>query len=729
MSKRIVLTMLWMMVAVSLYAQRTEDYRKVSSWLRERMETHRSTLRRADEAEKLTVVFVQFKGEVTDELLATYQCRRYAQLDDIAIVMLPLSQVDNLSHLSTVLRIEANEQAHATSDTIPKIVNTLPMYEATVQHPSFTGEGVVIGVMDVGFDLTHPNFYTDNQYRISAYWDQLATSVDDTRLPVGREFVTPSDILAQGCSTDGRKQNHGTHTLGIAAGGGYDTKYRGVAFESDLCLVSNAVTNDTIFIEKDDYDKYTTATDALGFKYLFDYAEQQNKPCVVSFSEGYTPYVDREDSLYAAFLGKLIGPGRILVSSAGNERVNYTYVEKPRDMEMAGAFVQCYDKDASYRIKADGIIIICLYIYDKVTHELLEVKELTMTGEEQNGVLEEVITVNAEECKVRLSCHASSAQSDKRIYVLELTAGTELNKFADIAIVPKGEGQYAELFGSSSNALYNSDIDNRWNAARDGHNILAPGCFATPICVGATVHRLGFTNAEGEYKKSDDDDAKGLLTYYSSIGPAINGLDKPDITAPGTNIMSSYSSYYYEENPTVTTNYVAYSEVNGRQYPWGSNSGTSMSTPVVAGVIALWLQANPHLTREDIIGVFSRTCRHPEESLSYPNNLYGYGEIDGYRGLLDILGLTGIDTISQYQPQKVLLSVKEDHLYLQFTEIPHRPVHVSIYSVSGALLWQQQFQPVLLETTIPLTMLTSGIYVVQLTSVEQGVTGSQLVRK
>ena len=158
MSKRIVLTMLWMMVAVSLYAQRTEDYRKVSSWLRERMETHRSTLRRADEAEKLTVVFVQFKGEVTDELLATYQCRRYAQLDDIAIVMLPLSQVDNLSHLSTVLRIEANEQAHATSDTIPKIVNTLPMYEATVQHPAFTGEGVVIGVMDVGFDLTHPNF-------------------------------------------------------------------------------------------------------------------------------------------------------------------------------------------------------------------------------------------------------------------------------------------------------------------------------------------------------------------------------------------------------------------------------------------------------------------------------------------------------------------------------------------------------------------------------------------
>ena len=727
MSKRIVLTMLWMMVAVSLYAQRTEDYRKVSSWLRERMETHRSTLRRADEAEKLTVVFVQFKGEVTDELLATYQCRRYAQLDDIAIVMLPLSQVDNLSHLSTVLRIEANEQAHATSDTIPKIVNTLPMYEATVQHPAFTGEGVVIGVMDVGFDLTHPNFYTDNQYRISAYWDQLATSVDDTRLPVGREFVTPSDILAQGCSTDGRKQNHGTHTLGIAAGSGHDTKYRGVAFQSDLCLVSNAVTDDTIFIEKSDYDKYTSATDALGFKYLFDYAEQQNKPCVVSFSEGYTPYIDREDSLFAAFLGKLTGPGRILVSSAGNECTSLTYAEKPRDMEMAGAFVRSYRKNASYRIKTDGLITICLYIYDKVTHELLQVKELTMTGEEPDGVLEEVITVTAKECTVRLSCHTSSAQPDKRIYVLKMTAGIELNTFADIAIVPKGEGVYAELFGSSSNALRNLAVDNRWNAAREGHNILAPGCFVAPVCVGATVHRLGYTNAAGEYMKTDD--AKGLLAFYSSTGPAVNGLDKPDVTAPGTNVMSSYSSYYYEENPAITASNVAYSEVNGRQYPWGANTGTSMSTPVVAGIIALWLQANPHLTREDIMGVFNRTCRHPDESLTYPNNRYGYGEIDGYRGLLDILGLTGIKTISQHQPQHVSLSVKGDHLYLQFTEIPHSPVHVSIYSVSGTLLWQQQFQPVQLETTIPLTMLTSGIYVVQLTSVEQGVTGSQLVRK
>ncbi len=727
MRKRAALILLSMMVAVSLNAQGIDEYRKISSWLCQKVLAQKNTQRRVGDEEKFTVVFVQLKEDMTDEQLAVYQCRRYAQLDDIAIVMLPISQVEHFSHHPTVLRIEANEQSHVTLDTIPRVVNTLPVYQATAQHPAFTGDGVVVGIMDIGFDLTHPTFYNNNEYRIHAFWDQLAPSDDYTYFPVGREFVSTSDILAQGCAIDGKVQCHGTHTLGIAAGSGHDTPYRGVAFESELCVVSNAVTNDTIFMKKSDYDKYTSATDALGFKYLFDYAEQQNKPCVVSFSEGYTPMIDREDSLYAAFLGKLTGPGRILVSSAGNERQRLTYAEKPRNMEMAGAFIKCSKKKATYQVKADGTVTICLYIYDKTTHELLQVKELTMTGMEPSGILEDNIIVNEKECKVRLSYHTSSAEPNYLIYLLELDATQQLSSWADIAIVPKGDGIYAELFGTSSNALCNLDVDLRWNAASEGHNILAPGCFSAPICVGATIHRMGYTNVNGEYKKSDD--KQGLLTYYSSTGPAINGLNKPDVTAPGTNVMSSYSSFYYETYPNVTDEYVMYSDVNGRKYPWGSNVGTSMSTPVVAGIIALWLQANPHLTREDIIGIFSRTCRHPEDGLTYPNNRYGYGEIDGYRGLLDILGLTGVESISQYHPKSVEITLSGGQLHLQFTEIPRLPVTVSVYSTSGVLLWKQQIQPSQTDTMMPLPMLSSGIYAIQLTSAERGVTGSQLVRK
>jgi hypothetical protein len=41
-----------------------------------------------------------------------------------------------------------------------------------------------------------------------------------------------------------------------------------------------------------------------------------------------------------------------------------------------------------------------------------------------------------------------------------------------------------------------------------------------------------------------------------------------------------------------------------------------MACPVAAGTIALWLQANPKLTRQDILGVISRTANHPDPSLT-----------------------------------------------------------------------------------------------------------------
>ena len=65
-----------------------------------------------------------------------------------------------------------------------------------------------------------------------------------------------------------------------------------------------------------------------------------------------------------------------------------------------------------------------------------------------------------------------------------------------------------------------------------------------------------------------------------------------------------------------------------------------MSTPVVTGIVALWLQAKPDLTTEEVKDVIAHTARHSDPSLTYPNNEYGYGEIDAYKGLLYILNLT-----------------------------------------------------------------------------------------
>ena len=348
---------------------------KLSMWLKQGTEKRGEKLevrgkkagasRRAASDDRLVTVFVRTSETLTEEMLVEYGGKIYAQLGDISIITIPMSQIGKLIENPTVLRVEANQRAEVTLDTVPRVSNILPVYERTAEHQAFTGKGVVMGLVDVGFDLTHPTFYNNvslSDYRIKAFWDQLAKPHDE-KLPVGRDFLTTGDILAQGCATDGKTQAHGTHTAGIAAGSGYDMPYRGVAYESDICLVANAVSSDTMYIDTQDYYLYTSATDALGFKYIFDYAEQQGKPCVVSFSEGYTPYMDDDDLLYNDFLERLIGPGRIFVASAGNESHQLTYIDKPMGKEQAGAFLNTSKQNALYRIKSQEPVTLTFYAY------------------------------------------------------------------------------------------------------------------------------------------------------------------------------------------------------------------------------------------------------------------------------------------------------------------------------------------------------------------------------
>ncbi len=742
------IAMMLLMLAMSVSAQ-TYNERHLSVWLQNAVKygshqtggkissTHSG--RRGDAVSQLTTVFVQMNDGIDDELLAQYGCKKYAQQGDIAIVTVPLDKVWALSRQPDVLRIEANDKAHPTMDIVPSVTHLLPLYEQTATHPAFTGQGVVVGLMDIGFDLTHPTFYNDtllSEYRIKAFWDQLAPNVDNDRFPVGGGWTTAEDILLRGCATDGCQQNHGTHTTGIAGGSGYDSPYRGVAWESDLCLVANAVTADTAFIDESDYFLYTTATDALGFKYLFDYADSQQKPCVVSFSEGYTPYMDDEDRLFSLFLSRLVGPGHIFVSSAGNECQALTYFQKPLGVECAGSFTKVSSPTASYKLLADGNPIVRLIAYqgkDIIDKELC----LPMDCDEwRDELLIDTLFLKVrgegvevmDTCAISISRYPMAVDEDKTVYQIVLTANRPLNELEAIALVIEGTDCKAEVYGSSTYRFDNNDTDVQWNAAEKSHNVLSPGCFDAAITVGSTTHRLSFTNVNGDVINDGYDTETGYLSWFSSVGPTMDGRTKPDVTAPGNNVISSQSSFYLEAHPNATRYHVKHFDLGGRTYVWSSESGTSMSTPVVAGIIALWLQANPNLTPDDIRGILQRTCKHPEEQLTYPNNLYGYGEIDAYKGLLDILGIDGIKELSHHQPQSVRITARDGLLHLLFTQKPSEPMLLSIYATSGALLHRQWLTPDRQEMTLPLPFKTNGIYAIQLTSKDKGVTGSQIVR-
>ena len=106
------------------------------------------------------------------------------------------------------------------------------MQGKNLPHP-YTGKDVIVGVVDGGFDYTHPNFYDKEgkTYRLKRVWGPQAHSA----MPY---IPQKSDILEHECSYDSDVETHGTHVMGIAAGGGYDTPYQGVAYESDMMAVA-----------------------------------------------------------------------------------------------------------------------------------------------------------------------------------------------------------------------------------------------------------------------------------------------------------------------------------------------------------------------------------------------------------------------------------------------------------------------------------------------------------
>lgn len=711
---------------VLLAAAQTAEKNKLSAFVRQALtESQRvQTFTRADGDQPESRHILAFvKVRDGQSLLERYGCMTYAQWGDIHIARIPLSNLVALSAETQVERIEARPSAHQLLDTATTVINALPVYEATPAHQAYTGEGVVVGLMDVGFDLTHPNFYDRDltHSRIGAIWDQLSADTLGSALPAGRDYIGEEAVLAHERSRDGEIQTHGTHTLGIAAGTGYDTPYRGLAFDSDICLVSNIEESDTAYFEPVDKYIHTSALDALGFKYLFDYAERQGKPCVVSFSEGYPPYFDEEESLFAAVLDSLSGPGRIIVASAGNEGLVKSYVEKLPETKETGAFILCYEDEAEYRIKGHGESRLHLYRYGGESGVPTDTLTIELDALPYETEVVDSLICNEDTLTLALYRKRSVYQPDEVWYVT-LHGNHLLHQLSPLALTIEGD-HHAELFGHSSAAFQTSYKDSRWQAAQAGHNIIAPSSFESVISVGATSYRVTMNNMWGGLHKAHEGTVVGRVSPYSSTGPTVDGLMKPDVVAPGTYVISSFSHY---SAPIYSM--MRESEFEGVSYYWGLSTGTSMSAPMVAGTIALWLQAKPMLTTDEIREVFRRTCQHPDPELEYPNYIYGYGEIDAYRGLLDILGVDRIEGITLHQPSKLRVCPSEGGLRLMTDTPVAETLKVRVYSLSGSCVHQAHVFIDGTEALLSLPSHAAGVYAVQIEANTPELRGSQLVR-
>jgi subtilisin family serine protease len=105
-----------------------------------------------------------------------------------------------------------------------------------------------------------------------------------------------------------------------------------------------------------------------------------------------------------------------------------------------------------------------------------------------------------------------------------------------------------------------------------------------------------------------DADARRIAST-SSQGPTRDGREKPDVAAPGSNI-------------------VAANGFAGTDEPWIAMSGTSMAAPYITGLAGLMLAVNPSLTAAQIGGILRRTARPlPGADFRWRDDA-GAGEVD-----------------------------------------------------------------------------------------------------
>lgn len=566
-----------------------------------------------------------------------------AVFDGFVSARIPVDCLQSVMSRDVVSYVSLAQPLHWCNDSSLYFSNVTPAHIHGGHIGPFTGKGVIVGVVDTGIDFNHINLCDSNGHtRVRAVYMPADSTgrhpvVDGMELP-GSYYEDAQEIAS--LTTDETASSHGSHTIGTAAGSYRGNGWHGVAPEADIvaCGIPSALLTDVNI--------------ANAVNYIFDYARRVGKPCVINLSLGSNSGPNDGSSFLCRVFASLSGPGRLCVLSAGND----------------GDVPICFRSSITH--KTDTVTTFLRNRWGGLQRQ----GYVSMWNDGSQEHRTRVVVVNRSTGELEYASPVVGTLNEDSVF----TVSSESD--AAFAAYYTGEISYASglepKFDGEGNLLENERFHSYWvfdvESVKSGHLIglqyfadtaveLVGWCtqdayfytFAMPgatggssigsisdlattdsvISVGAYCSRQTYYMATGEVMCYDAYQPTGLASF-SSFGPDENGCQRPDVCAPGAIVMSSANRF---DEHSDRSQWPLPAVVNGQEYPYYPNKGTSMSAPAVTGAIALMLQANPLLTVADVREVLIRTAVKDGYVLADDASRWGAGKLDVWGAVKDVM--------------------------------------------------------------------------------------------
>jgi minor extracellular serine protease Vpr len=575
----------------------------------------------------------------------------------IRTVQVPVENFTAFTKMSGLDYIQIDEPVFPTLDNARIDTRVDSVHNGYSLPMRYNGDGVVMGVVDVGFDFKHPAFFdtTGVNYRIRKVWLQK----DNTgSAPAGYSYGTEEtdSTTLWNIGTDAINSTHGTHVAGICAGSGYRSqtshrRFRGVGYKTDLVMVGITPTKDQWI--------NTGVSDMIdGIQYIFDYASSVSKPAVVNLSWGSPLGPHDGTGLFSQALDNLTGPGRIFVCSAGNNGEDSIHIQKqfsPSDT-LVQTFLSIADSPEGQKtwldIWGEAGKTFCLNI------SLFNNSVVASTGEiclDDSVHTLTLLDSNNDTCSITIVTAASEFNGKPRIFVDFDNRATD----SILISISANDGliNMWNSFVSNTSGYYGAFRSyNKPNVVNGDYELTVSDIASTisAISVGAYASKIQWTNILSQTFSYSNYVSKGELVPFSSHGPTSDGRVKPDIAGPGMTIGSAISSYD-SSFMTAGNNYLFvinkfHDTSNNHDYPYGMLSGTSMSSPAVSGITSLLLQVKPDLSPQEVKDIYTLTAITDSYTGIIPpggNSTWGNGKVNAMGSVMRAVQLvTNVNTIS-----------------------------------------------------------------------------------